>query len=125
MIAEWQQLYQTTLATITLPRILPSTVLILDKSTHMLPWESMPILQGQSVSRLPTWTIWRDNIMSCDNIDISNEIMKVNAKRTQYLLNPAGDLLHTEGQFAPLMKQYVCCTASSSLYKQYTNSNIN
>jgi separase len=112
MIAEWQQLYQTTLAATALPKISPSTVLILDKSTHMLPWESMPILQGQSVSRLPTWTIWRDNIMSCDNMNTSNENMMVNAERTQYLLNPAGDLLHTEGQFAPLMKQYVCYNVS-------------
>ncbi|RKP25961.1 peptidase family C50-domain-containing protein [Syncephalis pseudoplumigaleata] len=78
------------------------TVLILDKSTHMFPWESMPVLRGRSVARLPTWTIWRDNIMARREGTAGDT---VDAQRTQYLLNPAGDLSHTEAQFAPLMKQ--------------------
>ncbi|KAI9598883.1 peptidase family C50-domain-containing protein [Syncephalis fuscata] len=101
MVMEWQQMHHTIVHTVTSSTsIVKSVVLILDKSTHMFPWENMPLLRGQSVSRLPTWTLWRDNVQLSDP-----HYCVVNGQQTQYLLNPAGDLLNTEAELAPLMKR--------------------
>ena len=57
-------------------------ILILDKYIQMLPWESLPCLQNQSVSRLPSITFLRDRILLVKyrNNDDSSNIDK-------YLLN--------------------------------------
>lgn len=71
-------------------------VLILDKYGQTLPWESLPIMRGRSVSRLPTFAFLQDRM------SISNRVV---LKSCFYLLNPSGDLARTEEEFKSLLEQ--------------------
>lgn len=95
------------------PPLGPSTeqhlFLILDKAVQSFPWESIPCLRGRSVSRIPSLAFLRDRIdlastLSSDGSDRSDEIF-VDANKTTFLLNPAGDLTTTQATFEPWLKQ--------------------
>ncbi|KAM5443641.1 separin protein [Microsporum ferrugineum] len=82
------------------------TILVLDKSLHAFPWESMQCLRHSSVSRMPSLHSVRDQILRFKNQEIpGNGQFGFYADRNSgtYLLNPAGDLKSTETAFrAPL-----------------------
>ncbi|KAG0230739.1 hypothetical protein BGW41_002411 [Actinomortierella wolfii] len=118
-------------------------ILILDKHLQMFPWENLPVLRGEAVSRLPSIWFLRDRILRNQVISESStttaataiaeaavlpitlssllededitrhqgETTPVNAWRdlevdpssAYYILNPGGDLVHTEQTF----KEYV------------------
>src|SRR5947209_12599899 len=46
-----------------LARSIDHTVLIIDKSVHMFPWESLPCLEGHPVSRLPSLASLRERLL--------------------------------------------------------------
>ncbi|KAF3285445.1 hypothetical protein TWF970_010500 [Orbilia oligospora] len=72
------------------------TVLILDKSVHVLPWESLPCLDGRSVSRLPSLASLRDRVL-LQNFSYENQAgLYINRANTGYILNPALDLTNTQ-----------------------------
>ncbi|TIA90048.1 hypothetical protein E3P99_01777 [Wallemia hederae] len=74
------------------------TFLILDKLTQFMPWESIPTLRNQSVSRIPSIGFLRDRL---DYITFLNQDkFYVNPKKTFCLINPSGDLKKTEKNFS-------------------------
>ncbi|KAK9475502.1 peptidase family C50-domain-containing protein [Dipodascopsis tothii] len=68
-------------------------VLVLDKSTHAFPWESLPCLRGLSISRVPSLSILKK--MLADRPDCL-----VKKDNGAFLLNPSVDLKNTEERFA-------------------------
>ena len=74
------------------------TVLILDKRLHCFPWESLPCLEGQSVTRLPSLTCLRDRILMMQQQHKTSPgfSFHVDPHDGAYVLNPSGDLQHTQ-----------------------------
>ncbi|CAE6405783.1 unnamed protein product [Rhizoctonia solani] len=92
--------------------------LVLDKNAQRMPWESIPVLRGRSVSRIPSISFLVDRIQlarhrqglpfgSSDSESEAQQIdrIHVDPKRVRYVLNPKGDLKHTEKQFGPWLKR--------------------
>ncbi|KAG0639234.1 peptidase family C50-domain-containing protein [Tuber brumale] len=78
------------------------TILILDKSVHMFPWESLPCLRGHSVSRLPSLASLRDRILMMQEKGPSQQSRPgFYADKTcgAYILNPGSDLVNTQKAF--------------------------
>lgn len=76
------------------------TVLVLDKSLHSFPWESLPCLRGSPVCRVPSLECLRDRVLqvrkATENVHTGQ---KVDRRDGSYILNPAGDLHMTQGAF--------------------------
>src|SRR6266511_2860782 len=88
-------------------------ILILDKNVQMLPWESLPCLRSQAVSRLPSLSFLRDRIVLTDHVN-SKQGNKtgwldyvVDRHKTFYVLNPSQNLKHTQNEFEDFVKRYV------------------
>ena len=85
--------------------------LILDKNIQGLPWESLPILRGESVSRIPDMRFLLDRLDLADhhrdgkNKGLGAGRARVDPRKTFYVLNPAGDLLGTESRFKDWLKE--------------------
>jgi separase len=87
--------------------------LVLDKNVQGIPWESIPILRGRSVSRIPSidflmdrleFAKWQKGAGHRSRGDRGNDTpidrATVDPKKTYYVLNPSGDLKGTEGRFS-------------------------
>ncbi|KNG88988.1 putative separin [Aspergillus nomiae NRRL 13137] len=77
------------------------TVLVLDKSLHLFPWESLPCLQGFPVCRVPSLECLRDRVLQFQdkrNSDLSRGV-GIDRHSGTYILNPTGDLRTTQGTF--------------------------
>ncbi|BFZ60702.1 separin protein [Saitoella coloradoensis] len=87
-------------------------ILILDKSVQMFPWESLPVMRGQSVSRLPSLAALRERLQrlsgpeedsdddeSCDGVGQAGDVV-VCKESGSFILNPSGDLVNTQKVFA-------------------------
>jgi len=86
-------------------------ILILDKYVQMLPWESLPCLQNQSVSQLPSISFLRDRILlmkhqSHDNSRSSDKYF-IDPQKAFYILNPSQDLKDTQNRFEDFVKRLV------------------
>ncbi|GAA5956273.1 hypothetical protein JCM8115_001674 [Rhodotorula mucilaginosa] len=82
------------------------TFLILDKHLHAFPWESLPCLRGRSVSRLPSLSFLRDRLDLAAAHGAQDFLsVSVDPSRTSYILNPGGDLRHTQQTFEPWLKE--------------------
>lgn len=68
------------------------TVLILDKSLHAFPWESLPCLRGKSISRVPSLCVLKSLLASHTN----PEYICIPRENGRFVLNPGGDLKTTE-----------------------------
>ncbi|CAG8464478.1 7082_t:CDS:10 [Acaulospora colombiana] len=85
-------------------------ILILDKNVQMLPWESLPCLRHQPVSRLPSFSFLRDRIMLTEHIhrrktnktDWSD--YAVDPNKCFFVLNPGQDLKNTQDEFENFVK---------------------
>ncbi len=82
------------------------TVLILDKELHCFPWESLPCLDGQAITRLLSLSCLRDRILrqrqqQLDRGSASSgkHGLWVDRRRGAYVLNAAGDLRATQDKF--------------------------
>ncbi|KAI0674723.1 peptidase family C50-domain-containing protein [Trametes maxima] len=87
--------------------------LVLDKNVQGIPWESLPVLRGKSVSRIPSmdflldrlefshWRKWEDGRPQEGLVDQAI----VDPRRTYFVLNPSGDLKGTESRFAGWLKE--------------------
>ena len=73
-------------------------VLILDKAIQSFPWESLPILRGHSVSRVPSLSFLLDRLRMRPHFGA------VDPQRAFFVLNPAGDLKNTQKTFEPLLR---------------------
>lgn len=92
------------------------TFLILDKNVQGLPWESIPVLRGRSVSRIPNieslldrvqWAKWQkeqkqdarsSGTLSKEDSNTGDRVV-IDPRKTFFILNPSGDLKKTEGRF--------------------------
>ncbi|KAI9763190.1 MAG: hypothetical protein M1840_000856 [Geoglossum simile] len=82
------------------------TILILDKSLHVFPWESLPCLEGVPVSRMPSIACLRDRILA-QKRDMESRKLEgfyINRGNGAYVLNPAGDLKATQAAFEVELK---------------------
>lgn len=68
------------------------TYLVLDRRLCELPWESLPVLRSQSVTRLTTLDL------------LPTSVPSLCVERTAYLLNPSGDLTRSEARFGPQLQ---------------------
>ncbi|KAK3356929.1 peptidase family C50-domain-containing protein [Lasiosphaeria hispida] len=91
------------------------TILMLDKSLHVFPWESLPCLQGSAVSRMPSLACLRrliheqraasvspatpSNNQPDDAPHSSPEGHHASFRSGSYILNPGADLKTTETTF--------------------------
>jgi len=85
------------------------TFLVLDRSLQSIPWESLPVLRGQSVSRIPSLEFLLDRISLArqgagEDGDTEIDRVRVDARKTYYVLNPSGDLKGTESRFSSWLK---------------------
>lgn len=89
------------------------TFLVLDRSLQSIPWESLPVLRGQSVSRIPSLEFLLDRVRLAameregarEDGDGVIDRIRVDARKTYYVLNPGGDLKGTEGRFSSWLKE--------------------
>ncbi|WVQ98549.1 hypothetical protein IAU59_005675 [Kwoniella sp. CBS 9459] len=95
--------------------------LALDKNVSCLPWESIPVLRGRAVSRIPSLSFLLDQVAMSAHLrpSLTQSILQpspqnqvdtrrtINARRTFYILNPGGDLKLTQGRFDPWLKEMV------------------
>lgn len=75
--------------------------LVLDRKAQEIPWESMPILRGRSVSRIPSIAFLFDRL-ECMSI-VQTRLSESN--RVFYILNPSLDLINTQDRFEPWLKR--------------------
>lgn len=86
--------------------------LVLDKNVQGLPWESMPILRGRSVSRIPGVDFLHDRVAFAKlkreargQIHKAEDGAAVDGSSGYYILNPSGDLGRTEDRFRDWSKE--------------------
>ena len=86
-------------------------ILILDKNVQMLPWESLPCLRYQAVSRLPSLSFLRDRIMLTNHVNIKKDNKArwsnyvIDQHKIFYVLNPSQNLKHTQNKFEDFVKK--------------------
>ncbi|KAJ7087888.1 peptidase family C50-domain-containing protein [Mycena epipterygia] len=79
--------------------------LILDKNVQGLPWESIPILRGKSVSRIPSIDFLLDRVQLAGWLahgagsSVVVDRAAMDPHKGYCVLNPSGDLVRTEGRF--------------------------
>lgn len=86
--------------------------LVLNRCLQEIPWESLPILRGRSVSRIPTVDFLIDRLELARRLrqsesrdpDHYDGRTRLDASSTYYVLNPAGDLEGTERRFSPWLR---------------------
>ncbi|KAI9243306.1 peptidase family C50-domain-containing protein [Sporodiniella umbellata] len=92
-------------------------ILILDKHMQTLPMENVPILRKQAVSRLPCLSFLRDRIFyakskkaseegNTNYSKVSGNSLRISKENAYYVLNPSGDLVHTQKEFEKLFQSY-------------------
>lgn len=104
-------------------------VLVLDKNLHCYPWESMPCLAGESVSRLPSLDCLSRRVLEMRS-QLSYEKLRPRyyADRSEgtYILNPSGDLTSTQLRFEePLQALRYCANMNWSSYVNEAPSEAN
>lgn len=75
------------------------TILILDNALHALPWESLPCLEGQSVTRMPSVSCLQEQLRRMRQDDKMRPGLYINAQKGAYILNPSSDLSSTQETF--------------------------
>ncbi|KAJ6597043.1 cysteine peptidase C50 [Mycena vulgaris] len=79
--------------------------LVLDKNLQGLPWESIPILRGKSISRIPSVDFLLDRVQLAGwlahgaGASVVVDRAAVDPRKGYCVLNPSGDLVRTEGRF--------------------------
>lgn len=90
--------------------------LVLDKNVQAIPWESIPVLRGRSVSRIPSLALLIDrlhlarqqhglSISQTHEEGIVVDRALVDPTKATYILNPSGDLKTTQDQFLPWLQE--------------------
>ncbi|KAI0266095.1 peptidase family C50-domain-containing protein [Gloeopeniophorella convolvens] len=86
--------------------------LVLTRSLQEIPWESIPVLRGRSVSRIPNVDFLLDSLefarrargSGLPDAERYNGRTQLDAANAYYILNPSGDLKGTERRFSPWLK---------------------
>ena len=97
------------------------TILILDNALHAFPWESLPCLQGQSVSRMPSLECLDDRLQRlkrqkqkagssnspCGSNTLVGLYIDATSNHGAYILNPSSDLTSTQATFLPCFQTHL------------------
>ena len=75
------------------------------QSIQDLPWECMPILKGMPVSRMPSLSLLCAKLSMMESESVLER--GFDSSKTYYVLNPAGDLTHSQQYFQEKFKKYV------------------
>jgi separase len=75
------------------------TILILDKALHTFPWESLPCLEGQSVTRMPSLSCLQELLPRLRQNDDLSPGVYIDPRKGAYILNPSSDLTSTQETF--------------------------
>lgn len=94
----------------TLPASKHHTILILDKSLHLFPWESLPCMARSSVSRLPSLVSLQTRLSAMQD-DLKNIQARppdqsshlISREHGFSILNPGGDLKNTQAALQPCL----------------------
>ncbi|KAK0938311.1 separin protein [Friedmanniomyces endolithicus] len=78
-------------------------ILVLDKRLQAFPWESLPCLQGSSVSRMNSMLGLRERILAMrrQRSSLSDDRYNISRISGTYILNPSGDLTSTQTMLSP------------------------
>lgn len=88
------------------------TILVLDKSLHTFPWESLPCMQGNAVSRVPSLACLRRMILEA-HPPASSDVQPpraghhVPASHGTYIVDPSSNLPSTLSTFAAPLKTHL------------------
>ena len=87
------------------------TILILDKGLHSFPWESLPCLEGQSITRMPSLACLQERLLRMRQDDEISSGLHIDACNGAYILNPSSDLASTQetllGPFSHSLATYI------------------
>jgi separase len=86
--------------------------LVLNRCLQEIPWESLPILRGRSISRIPNVDFLIDRLELAQRRHLSGTRVserydghtRLDSSSIYYILNPSGDLEGTERRFAPQLR---------------------
>ncbi|KAK4899089.1 separin protein [Elasticomyces elasticus] len=79
-------------------------ILVLDKRLQAFPWESLPCLEGSSVSRMNSMLGLRKRILSMRQQRPACDRHVVSRRSGTYILNPSKDLASTQTTLAPSLE---------------------
>ncbi|KAK1811880.1 separin protein [Friedmanniomyces endolithicus] len=90
-------------------------ILILDKRLQAFPWESLPYLQGSSVSRINSMLGLQERILAMRRQQglLSDDRHKISRTTGTYILNPSGDLTSTQTMLSPPLESLAQVRGSS------------
>lgn len=71
-------------------------LLALDKNVQLFPWESIPILRGRAVSRIPTLPFLLDQVHLSQHLNKAPGHFTFDPSNARFFLNPSGDLRGTQ-----------------------------
>jgi len=74
-------------------------ILILDKQLQGFPWEALPCMKGQSVSRMSSLSAIWERLETMRDQQSNREGIVIPAFKGTYILNPSSDLMSTEEKF--------------------------
>lgn len=76
--------------------------LVLDRHCQPIPWESLPSLRGQSITRIPSTPFLDDRVLLAGGPQAGGPLRPtLDHRNGLYILNPGGDLVRTQKTFAP------------------------
>ena len=86
------------------------TFLVLDRNVQAFPWESLPLLRGRSISRIPSLPFLLDRmelarLKSHHTANPAPCSIPLDPSKVFYSLNSNSDLVKTEGRFASEFKK--------------------
>ncbi|KAM3068759.1 separin protein [Clarireedia jacksonii] len=95
------------------------TILILDKALHIFPWESLPCMEGLAISRLPSLGCLQDRLIKQQKASADQEEVEghyIDRSSGAYILNPDGDLKHTQTTFQQTLESLPSWTGITNRY---------
>lgn len=82
-------------------------ILVVDKELQAFPWESLPCMRGESISRMPSLgAIW-ERLEKIDSSQGDRPGHVIPASEGTYILNPSSDLASTEDTFKSIFESQI------------------
>uniref|UniRef100_A0A2R5LD27 separase n=2 Tax=Ornithodoros turicata TaxID=34597 RepID=A0A2R5LD27_9ACAR len=80
-------------------------ILILGKTIQAFPWESVPILRKNSVSRVPSLAYLHAQLNYYQMMTENVYVKGVDSRKTYFILNPSNDIPKTQAQFEVMFRK--------------------
>ena len=81
--------------------------LLFDGEVNEIPWESLPQLEKQHFYRIPCVSYTEKNLNERGSKMFEGSSLTVDSSEVYAVLNPTGDLLHTENALLPVLNKHV------------------